>query len=261
MPLPTKTISICVAVAWLLVSSPSSGADDEAPADGKAVGGLRIRLQLPAAGKGEKLPPQCEVTLENVGDSDLNVKLGFSLANGKSHHPDALRLLVRSKGNKTRTLIYAAIPGVAGRVDPFVLPLPAGSSYTLRCAFDKYADSETGDRLDLTAKDYRIVAELLGEAITETNLDVQGLALIPCWQGKARSNEVRLPLAAEPGAKTGARRGRMRNDGGWVAPHTFLYVIVFPSLVASSSVEVTFTLCFVVVPLRVHSSSSPPFTL
>jgi hypothetical protein len=196
MPLPTKLISIWAAVAWLLVCGLSSmGADEEAPVDGKAVGGLRIRLQLPAADKGEKLPPQCEVVLENVGDSDLNVKLGFSLANGKSHHPAALRLLARSKESKPRTLTYAGVPGVAGRVDPFVLPLPAGSSYTLRCAFAKYVDSETGARIDLTAKDYRVAAELLGEAVTETNLDVRGLALMPCWQGKARSNEVELPFA------------------------------------------------------------------
>jgi hypothetical protein len=173
----------------------SRGADEDAPTDAKAVGGLRIRLQLPAAKRGEKLPPRCEVTLENVGDGDLNVKLGWSLANGKSHYPTALRLHALSKGNKTRTLIYAALPGAAGRVDPFVVPLPAGSRYTFRCTFEKYADSETGERIDLTAKDYRIVAELLGEAVTNTNRDVQGLALMPCWQGKVRSNEVQLPFA------------------------------------------------------------------
>jgi hypothetical protein len=196
MPLPTKSINICAAITWLIVCTfGSTGAAEEAKAQGKAVDGLRIRLQLHPAEKDKKLSPQCEVTLENVGESDLNVKLGFSLANGKSHHPDALRLLARSKGKATRSLTYAAIPGVAGRLDPFVVPLPAGSSYTLRIAFDKYADSETGDRLDLTVTDYGIAAELVGEAVTETNPDVQGLALIPCWQGKARSNEIQLRAA------------------------------------------------------------------
>ncbi len=196
MSLCTKPIVNCAVVAWSLAGALGSMmAGEKAPAEGKAVGGLRIRLHLPAAEEGKKLPPQCEVTLENVGDSDLNVQLGYSLANGKSHHPAALRLLALSKGKKTRTLIYAALPGVAGRMDPFVVPLPAGSSYTLRCAFGKYADSETGRRIDLTANDYRIVAELLGEAVTKTNLDVQGLTLMPYWQGKVRSNEVELPFA------------------------------------------------------------------
>jgi hypothetical protein len=193
MPLSLKLICVCAAVAWLLACVPGSrGGDEKAPVDGATVSGLRIRLQLSAAEKGNGLLPQCEVTLENVGDSDLNVKLGFSLANGKSHHPAALRLLAR-KGNEARTLVYAAIPGVAGRFDPFVVPLPARSSYTLRFAFDKYADLDTGDRIDL--KDYRIAAELIGEAVTEANHDLEGLALMPYWQGRVRSNEAHRPVA------------------------------------------------------------------
>jgi hypothetical protein len=195
MPLPTKPFSICIAVATLLVCVLGSiGADEKAPVDGEAVGGLRIRLELPAAEKGKELPPQCQVTLENVGDADLNVQMGFSLGNGKSHHPAALRFFALSKGNKTRTLIYAALPGVAGRLDPFVVPLPAGSSYTLRCVFDKYADSETGGRIDLTAKDYRITAELIGEPVARIRANRDGFALMPFWQGKTRSNEVQLPF-------------------------------------------------------------------
>jgi hypothetical protein len=172
---------------------PNEQKKDGAPVDdAKVVGGLRIRLQLPKTQPGKKQPTECAVTLENVGDFDLNVKLGFSLANGKSHHPDALSLIALAKGDKARMLVYAPLPGVAGRVDPYVVPMPAGSSYTLRCKFENYVDAATGDRVDLTAKDYRIAAELTGEAIKHTNLDVQGLALISCWQGTARSNEILL---------------------------------------------------------------------
>jgi hypothetical protein len=200
MPLSNKPIRVWAAVAWLLVMALSSmGADNEAPADAKAVDGLRIRLQLPATEKGKKLPPQCEVVLENVGESDLNVNLGSSLANGKSHHPTALRLLALSKGNKTRTLIYSI--RVAGRLDPYLVPLPAGSSYTLRIAFDKFSDSETGEPIDLTRKDYRIAAEFVGEAVSKINPDVQGLALMPYWQGKIRSNNVQLPFAKKESDK------------------------------------------------------------
>jgi hypothetical protein len=202
-----KVISSCAAVTWLLVLALGSATADEANrVDGKAVGGLRLRLELSAAEKGKKLQPHCNLILENVGDSDLNVKLGFSLANWEFHHPDAVRLFVRSKGNKTRTLIYSI--NVAGGLDPFVVSLPAGSSYTLRCAFDKYADSETGERIDLLGEDYWITAELLGEAITRTNQDVQGLALMPCWQGKVRSNDVQLPFANKQSDKGSASKGR-----------------------------------------------------
>jgi hypothetical protein len=195
MPLHTKSISICAALTWLLVCVLGSrGADEgEAQAEVKAVGGLCIRLQLPAAEKGKKLPARCEVVLENVGDNDLNVNLGCSLANGQSHHPTALRLLALSEGAKPRTLIYSI--RVAGRLDQFVVPLPAGSTYTLPIAFEKFTDSESGEPVDLTAKDYRIVAEFVGEAVTTTNGDARTLALMPYWQGKVLSSEVQLPFA------------------------------------------------------------------
>jgi hypothetical protein len=80
MPFSIKPICSCAAVAWLFLCVLGSvGGDEKAPTDGTAVRALRIRLQLPAAEQGKQLPPQCAVTLENVGDSDLNVQLGFSL--------------------------------------------------------------------------------------------------------------------------------------------------------------------------------------
>jgi hypothetical protein len=166
----------------------------EAQANGNVVGGLRVRLQIPAVEKDKLVPTYCLVVLENVGDTDLNVKLGYSLANWKSHHPAAIRLLALSKGNKTRTLSYMQV-GVAGRLDPLVVPLPAGSTYTLRCQLAKFADSESGEPTDLTAKDYRIAAELVGQPVTKVNQDLQGFALVAYWQGTARSNEVQLILA------------------------------------------------------------------
>jgi hypothetical protein len=196
MLLPVKSIAFCTAVTSLLLGAivaPATEKDE--PTDAKPVGGLRLRLQLPPGERGDKLPPQCEVALENVGKTDLNVKLGFSLANGKSHHPVALRLLVSGKENKPRTLRWAALPGVAGRVDPYIVPLPAGCRYSLRCRFEQYADSDTGQRIDLSAQNHRVAAELVGEAVTEANLDVQGLKLVRCWRGIVRSNEVRLPIA------------------------------------------------------------------
>lgn len=198
MSLPAKPISLCVAVAcWLVCASGSLRAGGEAAAETKAAGGLRIRLQLSAAKEGKKVPPQGQVILENVGENDLNVNLGSSLANGKSHHPTALRLLVLGKGDTTRTLRYSI--RVAGRLDPFIVPLPAGSTYTLRIRFDKFTDSRTGEPADLTEKDCRIAVELIGEAVSKPNLDLRGLALMPYWQEKVRSNELKLPSAKKNG--------------------------------------------------------------
>ena len=102
MLLLTKSISTYAALACMLVGSLC--ADEHARFDVKDVDGLRIRLQLPAAESARKFPLRCELVLENVGASDLNVNLGLSLANGKSHHPTAIRLLALSKGKTTQLL-------------------------------------------------------------------------------------------------------------------------------------------------------------
>jgi hypothetical protein len=106
MAVQANSMTTSVAAAWALVCALGHAADcSDAPIAGHAVGGLRIRLELPVTEHGGTPRRSCELTLENVGLVDLNVKLGFSLANGKSHHAAALRLLTRSHGNKTRTFI------------------------------------------------------------------------------------------------------------------------------------------------------------
>jgi RNA polymerase sigma-70 factor (ECF subfamily) len=166
---------------------------EEALAEGKVVDGLCLKLQLHGPNKDKKLPAHGVVVLENVSGSDLNVNLGLSLANGKSYYPTALQLLVLSKGNNTRTLPYSSgLPGIAGRVDPFLVPLPAGSSYTLRCPLDKFIEERTFKRIDdLVAKEDRIAVEFVGQPVTRANSDMQGLTLMRFWQGTVRSNEVK----------------------------------------------------------------------
>jgi hypothetical protein len=193
-----RLVGGCSAVVCIFaLALGSTMGDEKTPVEGAAFKGLRLGLNFIVTESGGKRQRHCNLVLQNVGDTDLNVWLGFSLANGKSHHPSAVRLFARSKGHKTQTLIYPSLV-VSERVDPFVLPLLAGSSYTMPCPFYAYVDSEAGERIDLTSKDYWISSELTGEAITKTNQDLQGLALMTFWEGKVRSNEVQLPFSKKP---------------------------------------------------------------
>jgi hypothetical protein len=192
MRLFTKAIGGCAAILWLFMLSPGFAMAHENPDRGEAVGGLRLMLEFATTETGQKQQRHCFLVLQNVGGIDLNLCLGSSLANGKTYYPAAVRLNEVSNGDKPRTLIYPS-PPVAGRVDPFVVPLIAGSSYTLPCPVDKYVDSEIGDHIDLNLKDYWISAELTGKAITKTNQDLKGLTLMKFWEGKARSNKVWSP--------------------------------------------------------------------
>ena len=176
--------------------------DDPSTSDfGKAVGGLRLQLQLPASRLAKNAPTHFEVVLQNVGESDLNVRLGDALGTWRNYYPVDLRLIVTNRQNKIRTLKYSSLR-VAGRLDLFVVPLPVGSTYTLRCAFDNFLDPETGKGLDLSGRECRLAAELTGGFLpTHFNADLKGLSLMSWWQGQVRSNELKFPLPARPNAK------------------------------------------------------------
>jgi RNA polymerase sigma factor (sigma-70 family) len=167
-----------------------------APAWGKATGGLRLGIL--AGGPGDKGTGQVFAVLENVGKDGLVLNLGTMLAGGKKHLPTAVRLTLTDAANKPRTLhFYGHIPGVAGRVDPIVVPLPAGCRYTLRCVLDDYTDDDLTRRgVSLPAGRYRVAAEFRGQRVEHTNADMPGLALMPYWTGTVTSGEVAVTVPA-----------------------------------------------------------------
>jgi hypothetical protein len=170
------------------------GASGDSAKGGPPVDGLCLRLEVPASKDPKKPPEHFLIVIENVSDRDLNIRLGYSLNNGRSHHPDSLELIARAGGEAPRRLIYFdGRGGIGGRVDPFVVPLPAGASYTLRCPFKNFVDPRSLRPIDVKARDYRIAASLTGKPVTEkdVNLDTLGQTMIPCWQGTIQSNEVR----------------------------------------------------------------------
>jgi RNA polymerase sigma-70 factor (ECF subfamily) len=165
---------------------------------GDAQEGLRIGLAVEESGAGQE---RLAVALENVGKDDLVINLGVMLANGRKQFPSALGLALTDAKGATRSLRRSP-PFVAGRVDPFVVPLGVGCRYTLRFAV---ADLTTdwGHALAgaaLAPGRYRAVAHFDGKAVTrdQTNQDTPGLALMPYWKGTVRSGEVVVTVPAAP---------------------------------------------------------------
>lgn len=83
-----------------------------------------------AVSSGNLSPASAEfsVALENTGDSDFVVNLGSMLANGKVMLPTEIRFVLTDPAGRTQELEFATSP-VAGRIDPFIVPLRKGSSY------------------------------------------------------------------------------------------------------------------------------------
>jgi hypothetical protein len=175
-------------------------AENKYPAGGRPVAGLQLSLQAVEAKNGEKTPSHVRVVVENVDTKDLNVWLGFSLNNLRAHYPERLSLIARAPGEKAREFHYTNHQGgIAGRMDAFVVPLPAGASYSLRCAVDDFVDADFKP-IDFTSKDLSLAVELdsNGNAERADDRGKPAEALIPCWEGKVRSNEIKFVKSRKP---------------------------------------------------------------
>lgn len=77
--------------------------------------------------------PELRISLRNTGIGDANVVFGITLGNGRAYHAAALILEVKRRDGDTveRFQIADSTPRVAGRLDPWIVPLPAGSEFSI----------------------------------------------------------------------------------------------------------------------------------
>jgi len=161
-----------------------------------ATDGIDIRMSIAAVESARPTGlPDFRVTIENTGDKDFMVNLGFMLANGKVMVPEAIRLVLTDAQGESRVYRRKGL-WVGGRMDDFVVPLAAGSRYGLRLNLDDYV---TGDAMESALKlkpgEYRIRAELDAKGAQCLNNDTEGMALMNHWIGKLESDAVAFRIA------------------------------------------------------------------
>ena len=162
----------------------------EEPVWGPLRNGLRLGICRPEAKADGKV--RLLVVLDNVGTEDLVVNLGIMLGNGKKQVPTAVRLIFTDAEGREH-IVRRNEPNIAGRVDPFVVPLATGNRYTISCDLGEW-------RAQLAPGPYRIRGEFEGKAVTrdEVNADTTGLALMTYWTGTIQSDECEVALPAKP---------------------------------------------------------------
>jgi hypothetical protein len=158
---------------------------------GSANTGLRMSISsaTTATERGEQ--PAFYVAVENVGNRDVVVNLGTMISNGKVMFPEAVRLFLTDSQGRTRELQYfdRRYPGIAGRVDDFIVSLRAGTVHAIRVSLDNYWSTETnGPVLNLVRGRYRIEARFDGQGARSLNGDTPGIGLLNFWKGTLRSN-------------------------------------------------------------------------
>ncbi len=191
-----KVVLFCCAVA--LVTGPVGSVASQSLSAiagewGSANAGLRMAISSVSPATERIEEPQFCVGIENVGDSDVVVNLGSMLSNGKVMFPEAVRLLLTDLRDATRELQYfdRRYPGIAGRVDDFIVALRAGSVYTIRVSVDRYWSPTTKEwGIKLASGRYRIEARFEGHGARYLNLDTPGIALLNFWKGTLQSNSL-----------------------------------------------------------------------
>lgn len=135
--------------------------------------------------------PELQVALRNVGKEDVTLNLGFMLANGKVQLPQNISLDVTDAAGQKRKLKFfdRRYPGVFGRLDDYVVPLRAGSTYTLKLSLDQFWSPETKEfKLKFFPGRYQITAQFEGGGAKASNSDLPGIKLMNFWLGKLQSN-------------------------------------------------------------------------
>jgi len=184
-------VLLFTSLAFLDVSSAPSKAAPQTW--GNVVSGLQMTINLDQAEAVRAKIPKFRVELRNAGASDLTLNLGFMLGNGRKQYPTAVFLILTDEQGKSRRFDLIGPPGVAGRLDTFVLPLPVGATFSIPVDLDKYfaAASREYD-YKLTPGTYSLEAQFTGERLSR---DVD-LPLGSYWEGTLTSNQLRFEVSS-----------------------------------------------------------------
>jgi hypothetical protein len=126
--------------------------------------------------------------MRNPGNQDLVLNLGIELANGAKQYPDAVSYTLTTPDGRALHLESMEPGFIAGRVDPMIVPLPAGAMFSFLVDLNEYAaPKEKIWQLAFPPGRYSLQVEYTGRAVPESqaNLDVRGIALMDYWVGTA----------------------------------------------------------------------------
>lgn len=136
-------------------------------------------------------PRDLVLTLRNAGASDTAILLGRMLSNGQRYEPRELVVeLTRSGRAEPEDLVFRGVSGVAGRIDHWVVPLPARAAFTMTLQSSDFVSTTQPTPSEPPAA---VRIRLVGRAVTaDLNVDMVGMKAWRVWTGSARSNLVQL---------------------------------------------------------------------
>jgi len=178
------SVFVCMMICAVSVSPSLAWGGSDDVSWGSPVDGVQISLS--------RTDPQSsglQLAFRNVGDHDVNLNLGSMLANGQVQLPDRIMIEVRDVTGNERQFRFQdpTHPGVAGRLDDYIVPLRVGSTYTLALALQQFWCPETKEfGIPWAAGENRLTVTYTGAGSRLTNPDAAVRTTF--WLGKATSN-------------------------------------------------------------------------
>ena len=211
-----KQLFGCLAVCFFVVSQACLLFGQKGQEWGKPENGVQMSL-FPAS-ESTKDGFRFRVEIRNIGSNDLLLNLGGMLANGRKQYPDAVAVLITNPKGETEECGFPGPWSAAGWVGPFVVPVPAGASFSLPIDLKKWtqdwkscfapptyielnlAPGKYAVRVQFTGKSHRNehMPPIPGLPPSTTSMEWGGQILCPVWIGTLISNQVDFELASVP---------------------------------------------------------------
>jgi hypothetical protein len=131
--------------------------------------------------------PGFQVAFRNDGTNDVFLNLGFTLANGRRHFPDAVSLVLLDSGGHSRRLEVVGPAAIGGRVDDYAVGLQTKAVHQLRLSLSEFwCPSTHAYKLKLPKGHYQITARFQGRGATHKNTGMDWTAW-NFWEGTLES--------------------------------------------------------------------------
>lgn len=182
--------TICASISLTTSSADPSHRTADNLQWGQPSDGVQISLSLTEANSSN-----LQVAFRNVGDHDVTLNLGSMMANGKVQLPNDVNINFTDAQGRSRVFKFADKKHsfVAGRLDDYVVPLRAGSIYTLELTLDQFWCRETKEfEISLLPGKNQLTGSFHGSGARLGNLDMQAIKLMNFWLGNVESNTLTI---------------------------------------------------------------------
>jgi hypothetical protein len=191
---PWVGVSLALALSVALMAEKPGGKSFPPKQAAAVVQGLQLVISAPEQGKPGQ--PELQVEFRNVGEHDMSLNLGMMLGNGRSQFPTNVLLSLTDAEGTERELKFKE-PPVAGRIDDYIVPLRAGSTYSLKLNVNQFWVPQSKEfDVKLNAGKNQITAHFEGTEASHT--ESLKLVHMGIWRGKIESNLLTIDDESKP---------------------------------------------------------------